>query len=94
MTLIHAKKGKRTRAEPVAVLYEQGLVHHVWDADDSLSPAANGELYPFSEMERQMVSVDVNDPKDHDDRLDANVYAVTELLVDEDDPLGDLAAMA
>jgi len=92
--LIHAKKGKRTRAEPVAVLYEQGLVHHVWDADDSISPAANGELYPFSEMERQMVSVDVNDPKDHDDRLDANVYAVTELLVDENDPLGDLEAMA
>ena len=92
--LIHAKKGKRTRAEPVAVLYEQGLVHHVWDTDQALTPAANDELYPFSEMERQMVSVDVNDPKDHDDRLDAAVYAVTELAVDGCDPLEGLAAMA
>ncbi len=91
---IHAKKGKRTRAEPVSTLYEQGLVHHVWDLDDALSPAANSEIYPFAEMERQMVSVDLNDPKDHDDRLDAAVYAVTELLVDDDDPLGSLAAMA
>ena len=82
------------RAEPVSTLYEQGLVHHVWDLDDALSPAANSEIYPFAEMERQMVSVDLNDPKDHDDRLDAAVYAVTELLVDDDDPLGSLAAMA
>jgi phage terminase large subunit-like protein len=26
---VHAKKGKRLRAEPVAQLYSQGLVHHV-----------------------------------------------------------------
>ncbi|MFH1567738.1 MAG: hypothetical protein ABIL09_07030, partial [Gemmatimonadota bacterium] len=26
---IHASRGKRTRAEPVAALYEQGKVHHV-----------------------------------------------------------------
>jgi phage terminase large subunit-like protein len=28
---IHASRGKRTRAEPVAALYEQGKVHHVGD---------------------------------------------------------------
>lgn len=27
--LVHASRGKRTRAEPVAAKYEQGLVHHV-----------------------------------------------------------------
>jgi phage terminase large subunit-like protein len=26
---VHASKGKYTRAEPVAALYEQGKVHHV-----------------------------------------------------------------
>lgn len=29
VTLIHASRGKYTRAEPVAALYEQGKVHHV-----------------------------------------------------------------
>jgi phage terminase large subunit-like protein len=29
VTLIHASRGKQTRAEPVAAKYEQGLVHHV-----------------------------------------------------------------
>lgn len=27
--LVHASRGKRTRAEPIAALYEQGRVHHV-----------------------------------------------------------------
>ncbi len=27
--LVHASRGKATRAEPVAALYEQGRVHHV-----------------------------------------------------------------
>ena len=26
---VHASQGKRTRAEPIAALYEQGLIHHV-----------------------------------------------------------------
>jgi len=29
ITTIHASRGKQTRAEPVAALYEQGQVHHV-----------------------------------------------------------------
>ena len=29
ITLVHASRGKRTRAEPVSALYEQGKVHHV-----------------------------------------------------------------
>lgn len=27
--LVHASRGKQTRAEPVSAIYEQGLVHHV-----------------------------------------------------------------
>lgn len=29
VTMVHASRGKATRAEPVAALYERGLVHHV-----------------------------------------------------------------
>jgi len=29
VTLVHASRGKQTRAEPVAAQYEQGRVHHV-----------------------------------------------------------------
>lgn len=65
---IHAKKAKRIRAEPVAALYEQGKVHHVG--------------LGFSLLEDQLVSTDLDDPKrdGHDDRLDALVYAITELM--------------
>ncbi len=38
---VHASRGKRTRAEPVAALYSQGFVHHVG---------------PFPELESQMTS--------------------------------------
>jgi phage terminase large subunit-like protein len=38
---VHAKQGKRLRAEPIAQLYKQGMVHHV------------GE---FTELEGQMVT--------------------------------------
>jgi phage terminase large subunit-like protein len=29
VALVHASRGKHTRAEPIALLYEQGKVHHV-----------------------------------------------------------------
>ena len=61
---VHATRGKRTRAEPVSALYEQGKVKHVG---------------AFPQLEDQMCSwtVDSQSP----DRLDALVWAVTELLV-------------
>lgn len=31
VTLVHASRGKQTRAEPIAAQYEQGRVHHVGD---------------------------------------------------------------
>tara|TARA_Y100000310_G_scaffold338505_1_gene428312 strand:- start:1110 stop:2336 length:1227 start_codon:yes stop_codon:yes gene_type:complete len=64
---IHASRGKIVRAEPVALLYEKGRVHHVG---------------VFEEVEDQMLT-NVDD-LENDDRRDAIVYAITELMDAED----------
>ena len=58
-----ATRGKRVRAEPISALYEQGRVHHVG---------------AFEKLEDQMVSW-TPDSNDSPDRLDALVWALTEL---------------
>jgi phage terminase large subunit-like protein len=63
--MVHASRGKRTRAEPVSALYEQGRVHHL---------GFHGEL------EDQLCSW-VPDHAVSPDRLDALVWGVTEVLV-------------
>jgi phage terminase large subunit-like protein len=65
--LVRATRGKRTRAEPVAALYEQGRVHHVGF---------------FPDLEDQLCSW-VPDVGTSPDRLDALVWAVTDLVVDK-----------
>tara|TARA_R110002050_G_scaffold191708_2_gene326542 strand:- start:2289 stop:3629 length:1341 start_codon:yes stop_codon:yes gene_type:complete len=64
--MVHASKGKRTRAEPVAALYEQGRVHH---------------LGFHAQLEDQLCSW-IPDHAVSPDRLDALVWGVTELIVD------------
>ena len=64
--LVHASRGKRVRAEPIAALYEQGKVHH---------------LGMFADLEDQLCSW-VPDRSPSPDRLDALVWALTELVVD------------
>ncbi len=64
--LVFASHGKRTRAEPVAALYEQGRVHHV------------GRL-PL--LEDQLCLWDATSGDISPDRLDALVWAVTELAL-------------
>lgn len=62
---VRASRGKVVRAEPVAMVYDQGRAHHV------------GQVFP--QLEEQMatwVSTDADSP----DRMDALVWAVTELL--------------
>jgi phage terminase large subunit-like protein len=61
---IHASRGKRTRAEPIAMLYEQGKVHHVG---------------AFPKLEDELCSWVPGD--DSPNRLDALVWAITELLI-------------
>ena len=56
-------RGKLTRAEPIAALYEQGKVHHVGG---------------FPELEDQLCTW-VPGASDSPDRLDALVWALTEL---------------
>ena len=61
---VRATRGKLLRAEPVASLYEQGRVHHV------------GSL---GKLEDQMTSFDGRAGSKSPDRLDALVWAITEL---------------
>jgi len=62
---IHSMRGKMLRAEPIAALYEQKLVHHV------------GE---HPKLETQMVEWDPTDTSaSSPDRIDALVFALTEL---------------
>lgn len=62
---VHATDGKRTRAEPVAALYEQGRVHHVG---------------VFPDLEDQMCTWVPDSGEPSPDRMDAAVWALTELL--------------
>ncbi len=61
---IHASRGKRVRAEPIAALYEQGKVRHV---------------KPMPELEDQMVSFVPDGMEGSPDRVDALVWALSEL---------------
>ncbi|QSH42568.1 phage terminase large subunit [Lentisphaerota bacterium] len=61
---VRAARGKITRAEPVAALYEQGRVHHVGI---------------FPELEDQMCSYSPATALQSPDRMDALVWAITEL---------------
>lgn len=70
---VHASRGKRVRAEPVAALYEQGRVHHI------------GTL---PELEDQLCSWEPNSGAESPDRLDANVYTLTELMLEGPRPVG------
>lgn len=63
---VHARSGKRARAEPVAALYEQGRVRH----------AAGLEA-----LEEELMGLGT-DGGGSPDRADALVWAVTDLLVD------------
>lgn len=63
-TKVHATRGKAIRAEPIAALYEQGKVHHIGG---------------FAKLEDQMVTWDPAYSTKSPDRMDALVWALTEL---------------
>jgi len=62
---VRASRGKVSRAEPVAALYEQGRIHHVG---------------VFDQLEEQMTQY-VADSSTSPDRLDALVWALTDLML-------------
>ena len=70
---VHAKINKAARAEPVSALYEQRLVHHL------------GNL---PELETELCEWDPTQTKQSPNRLDALVWACTQLMPDRES--GDL----
>ncbi len=62
---VHASRGKYIRAEPIAALYEQGRVHHVG---------------PFPLLEEQMCSYVPGQYVGSPDRMDALVWALSDLF--------------
>lgn len=67
ITIVYASRGKAARAEPVAALYEQGKVKH---AGQNLST-----------LEDQLCTWEPLSGMPSPDRLDALVWALTELMV-------------
>lgn len=65
---VHATRGKVTRAEPIAALYEQGKVHHVGF---------------FAELEDQMCSYVAGEGASPD-QMDALVWALTDLAIKDE----------
>ena len=68
--LVHASRGKYARAEPVSALYERGLVKHVSNPPDGAS---------LNELETQMRTWEPLGSIGSPDRLDACVWALTDL---------------
>ena len=64
VSLVHASRGKHTRAEPIAALYEQGRGHHVGS---------------FPDLEDELCEWEPG--MDSPNRLDAMVWAYTELML-------------
>lgn len=63
---VRASRGKVTRAEPIAALYEQGKISHVGG---------------FPELEDQMCSYTPDGYDGSPDRVDALVWALTDLMI-------------
>jgi phage terminase large subunit-like protein len=63
---VHAAKGKDTRAEPIAALYERGMIHHVG---------------VHSSLEDQMTTWNPLLSRRSPDRMDAAVWGLTETML-------------
>ncbi len=66
VTMVRATRGKTVRATPVAMAYQRGEVAHVG---------------VFAELEEQMRSLSRDKDSGADDRVDALVWALTDLIV-------------
>jgi predicted phage terminase large subunit-like protein len=72
---VHASRGKVVRAEPISALYEQGRVHHV-----GAFPQLEDQMTAFtSDFDRGRAGYSP-------DRLDALVWALTELMLGDTGP--------
>lgn len=78
VTTVHASRGKRVRAEPIAALYEQTRVHH---------------CDVFEALEAQMCSWSPDMDRKSPDRMDALVWAMTSLALVSSPGMAYLAAL-
>ena len=69
---VRASRGKYARAEPISALYERGLVRHVSNPEDGAS---------LNELETQMRTWEPLGSIGSPDRLDAMVWALTDLMM-------------
>jgi hypothetical protein len=69
---VHASRGKAVRAEPIVARYEKGIIHHV------------GE---FPELEDEMVMWVPGESQYSPNRIDALVWALTELFLEQPEPI-------
>lgn len=75
---VHASRGKVTRAEPIAALAEQGKIHHI-----GAFPLLEDQLCSFtSDFDRKRGG--------SPDRLDAYVWAFTELMTKHQPPVAQI----
>lgn len=65
---VHATRGKAVRAEPIAALDTRGMIHH---------------LGHFTTLEDQMCRFDRLTPGPSPDRVDARIWAFTELMLNK-----------
>jgi|WetSurMetagenome_2_1015567.scaffolds.fasta_scaffold25231_4 phage terminase large subunit-like protein len=72
--LVHASRGKVTRAEPISALYEQRRVHHI----GSLAELEDQMCLFTSDFDRRKAGFSP-------DRMDSMVWGLTELMVVETD---------
>lgn len=63
---VRASKGKATRAEPISAMYERKIIHHYG---------------AFPELEEEMTTWDPTKKHESPDRMDAMVWALTELML-------------
>jgi len=68
LKMVDSRVGKRLRAEPVAMRYEQSTVHHVGT---------------FKELEEEMLNFDPSDSHNSPNRMDALVHACRHLMAGE-----------
>lgn len=69
---VHASRGKAVRAEPIVARYEKGIIHHVGD---------------FPHLEDEMVMWVPGESKYSPNRIDALVWALTELFLEHPEPI-------
>jgi phage terminase large subunit-like protein len=77
---VHASRGKITRAEPISALYERGMIRH-----HGQFAAMEDQMTTYNPAEAQTPAERRRTKMLSPDRMDAMVWAFTELMLKEQD---------